>query len=79
MMILKATVLVALTQVAQGQERHYPIPIQSNFSLFSFPKYVCARMHVYGVGDHESRALHTLSKCSITKLSTQTPNISLNR
>lgn len=78
-MILKATVLVALTQLAQGQERHNPVPIQSNFSLFSFPKYVCARTHVYAVGDHESRALHTLSKCSITELSTQAPNIGLNR
>ena len=78
-MILKATVLVALTQLAQGQERYYPIPIQSNFSLFSFPKYVCAHKYVYCVGDHDSRALYILSKCSITELSTQAPNISLNR
>lgn len=79
MMILKATVLVALTQLAQGQERYYLIPTQSNFSLFSFPKYVCARKHAYGVGDRESRAQCMLSKCSITELSTQALNISLNR
>lgn len=78
-MILKATVLVALTQLAQGQERYYPIPIHSNFSLFSFPKYVCAHMYVYDDVDHESRALYILRKCSITELSTEAPNISLNR
>lgn len=36
-------------------------------------------MYVYGDVDHESRALYILSKCSITELSTQAPNISLNR
>lgn len=39
-MILKATVLVALTQLAEGQERDYSSPSQSIYSLFSFPKWV---------------------------------------